>query len=420
MSNRKYYYWVIAAIAFLEMGMYGGAVNNINGLFKNSITGALDISRSTYALALSARSLVAILSSLIMGAFLRRFGYRRAVAISLVLAAGGFALLGFSQNVTMLVVGAILVGMAEGVCAAGGVSRLIGSWFHKHHGLVLGIITAATGLGGSLLTIVLTFLMGAYNWRVAHIFTSCCMLLVGILMILLIRDTPQEMGMKPYGEGHDIRHLKRVHDDHWHGYNFAQLKKKFSFYAFLVLTFLSSLCLYIIFPSVESHFQDIGMSEQDAGQIKSVMLLLLSVGKLLFGFFSDKFGAKAVSMACLFLMVLSMVLFSIVNSVVVGYITVSVYALALPLVGVTIPLLLPALFGYGSGASGIGIALAMVPAANMLGGILADVLCEAFHGYRPIFIACIFAAIAIVIGYTVLFIRTGADRKKIEVREKTA
>lgn len=417
MNNRKHYYWIIAIIAFLEMGMYGGALNNVNGLFKTPITETLDISRSTYALALSARSMVAILSSLVMGAVLRRFGYRKAVVASLALAAGGFALLGFSQNVTMLVFGAILLGSAEGVCAAGGVSRLIGSWFHKHHGLILGIITSATGLCGSLLTIVLTTLMGAYNWRVAHIFTACCMLLVCILMLLLIRDHPREMGLKPYGEGHDIRHLKRTHDDHWHGYNFAQLKKKTSFYVFLVLTFFSSLCLYVVFPSVESYFQDIGMSEQDAGQIKSVMLLLLTVGKLLFGFLSDKFGAKAVSMACLFLMILSMVLFSVVNSVALGYLTVSVYALALPLVGVTIPLLLPALYGYGSGSSGIGIALSMVPAANMLGGILSDILCDAFEGYRPVFIANIFVAAAIVVVYIVLFIFTGADRKRIEKQE---
>ena len=229
MSNRKYFYWVIAVIAFLEMGTYGGAINNINNLFVIPVSDTLEITRGTYSLALSCRSLVAILSNLVMGVFLRHFGYRKSVTVSLVIAAGGFAFLAASQNTTMLVMGAILIGAAEGVCAAGGVARLVGNWFHKHHGLILGVITAATGLGGSVLSIALTALMGAYSWRVSFGFSAACMMVVGLLIVLLVKDRPEDMGLKPYGEGHDIRHKQRTEDDHWHGYSFSQLKKKTSF-----------------------------------------------------------------------------------------------------------------------------------------------------------------------------------------------
>lgn len=419
MSNRKYFYWVIAVIAFLEMGTYGGAINNINNLFVIPVSDTLGITRGTYSLALSCRSLVAILSNLVMGVFLRRFGYRNSVTVSLAIAAGGFALLATSQNVTMLVLGAVLIGAAEGVCAAGGVARLVGNWFHKHHGLILGVITAATGLGGSVLSIALTALMGAYNWRVAFGFSATCILAVGLLIMILVKDRPESMGLVPYGEGHDIRHKKRTVDDHWHGYTFAQLKKKPSFYVFLVLTFLSSLCIYSVFSVIVPHFQDIGMSKETAAQINSVMLIMLSVGKLLFGFCSDKFGTKPVTLVCLALMILSMFFLSVVDSALVGYITVIVYALALPLVGVTLPLLVPSMYGYGSGSSSVGICLAMVPAANMLGGILSNTLFDVIGEYRPIFFVNIFAAAVITIGYIVLFIWTGNDRKKLELLENS-
>lgn len=419
MSNRKYYYWVIAAIAVLEMGIYGGLVNNINALFTIPVSESLNISRGTYSLALSTRSLIAILSNLLMGAFLRRFGYRKSVTISLVLAAIGFALLAICQDVSVLILGAVFVGMAEGVCAAGGVSRLVGSWFHKHHGLILGMVTAATGLGGSVLSILLTALIGSHSWRVAFIVSAACLLLVGVLVILLVRDRPEEKGLKPYGEGHDIRHKQRSADDHWHGYTSKELKKKASFYLFLLITFLSGLCLYMALPVVVPYYQEqsIGMSKETAAEIYGVLMIMLAVGKLLFGYFSDKLGVKPVTLFCLILMVVSMILLYIVRNVYVGYAAAIVLAFALPLVGVTIPLLVPSLFGYGSGSSGVGIGLAMVPAANMLGSTLSNSLFDVLGSYRPIFMVNIFVAAGITATYVILFIWTGRDRKKLEAKE---
>ncbi len=405
-------------MAVLEMGIYGGMVNNINALFVIPVSESLNISRGTYSLALSTRSLVAILSNLVMGVFLQRFGYRKSVTVSLVFAAIGFTLLAICQNVGVLVLGAIFVGMAEGVCAAGGVSRLVGSWFHKHHGLILGMVTAATGLGGSALSILLTALIGTHSWRAAFAFSSVCMLLVGVLVMLLVRDRPADKGLQPYGEGHDIRHKRRTDDDHWHGYSFNALKKKASFYLFLVVTFLSSLCLYMALPVVVPYYQEqsVGMSKETAAEIYGVLMIMLSVGKLLFGYLSDKLGVKTVTLSCLILMIVSMILLASVGSVFSGYAAAIILALALPLVGVTIPLLLPSLFGYGSGSSGIGVGLAMVPAANMLGSTLSNYIYDVIGSYRPIFFVNIFVAAGITVAYIFLFIWTGKDRKKLEAK----
>lgn len=421
MSNRKYYYWIIAAIAVLEMGIYGGLGNNISALFTIPVSESLNISRGTFSLALSTRSLVAILSNLVMGVFLRRFGYRKSVTVSLVFAAIGFALLAVCRDISVLILGAVFMGMAEGVCAAGGVSRLVGSWFHKHHGLILGMVTAATGLGGSALSILLTAIIGAHSWRMAFIFSAACLLLVGVLMILLVRDRPEEKGLKPYGEGHDIRHKRRTDDDHWHGYSTRELKKKASFYLFLLITFLSSLCLYMALPVVVPYYQEqsIGMSKETAAEIYGVLMIVLAAAKLLFGYLSDKLGVKTVTLSCLFLMVASMVLLYIVKGVYVGYAAAIVLAFALPLVGVTIPLLVPSLFGYGSGSSGVGIGLAVVPAANMLGSTLSNSLFDVLGSYRPIFFVNIFVAAGITITYIALFIWIGRDRKKLEKKENS-
>jgi hypothetical protein len=106
-----------------------------------------------------------------------------------------------------------------------------------------------------------------------------------------------------------------------------------------------------------------------------------------------------------------------VKNVYVGYAAAVVLAFALPLVGVTIPLLVPSLFGYGSGSSGVGIALAMIPAANMLGSTLSNSLFDVLGSYRPIFMVNIFVSAGIAAAYIALFIWTGRDRKKLEAKE---
>ena len=418
MKNKSYFYWVIASVAFLEMATYVGFLNNINGLFIIPISTSLGITRGTYSLALSARSMMAVISNLVASSFLRRFGYRKSVAVSLGLAAVGMLVLAFSGHVSMLALGAILIGAAEGVCSGGGVSRLVSSWFHKHHGLILGLVTAASGLGGSVLAIVLTALIGIADWRVAIGVSAGLFIAVDILILLLVRDKPECVGLTPFGEGHDIKNKQRVEHDHWLGFSEREIKRKASFYLLAALTLLSSVCQYMALSVLIPYYQDLGMSSETAAEIYSILMVALSASKLLFGFVSDKTGVKPVTLFCLASLVAAMFLLTRVNGTATGYAAAIVLALALPLTGVTVPLLVPSLFGYRSGGAGIGICLSMISAASMLGGTFSNYLFGVLGSYRPIFMTNFFVSIVLLGLYILLFFWTGRDRRKLEAEQK--
>ena len=69
------------------MGIRGGIGNNLNGLHIIPVTQALDIPRAQFALAGSACSIVAMLSTMFSGALISRYGCRTLMAVFLLVGA---------------------------------------------------------------------------------------------------------------------------------------------------------------------------------------------------------------------------------------------------------------------------------------------------------------------------------------------
>ena len=87
---RKNYYWVIAIVVLIEMFVWGGIANNINGLFVIPVTESLGVSRGRYSLVMSLNAMMSFASTMVSGVLFMRFGYKKLVVGSL--AAAGLAL----------------------------------------------------------------------------------------------------------------------------------------------------------------------------------------------------------------------------------------------------------------------------------------------------------------------------------------
>ena len=79
-------------------------------------TEELQISRGSFALAFSVKSVCAFFSNLLAGNVITNYGCRRTMSIALLVSAGGLALFATSQNVLMLILGATLLGISDGFC----------------------------------------------------------------------------------------------------------------------------------------------------------------------------------------------------------------------------------------------------------------------------------------------------------------
>lgn len=411
------YHWLIAAIALLVMFVCGGIGNSLNGVILIPVTESLEITRGEYSRAMIATSISGVVLNLFSGTLLLKFGYRKLIIGALVVAAGGALLASASQTLPVLCVAGVLNGMYA-LCSGAGNTRLLGSWFHRHYGLITGIVTAMTGLGGSAFSLIFADVVSGYGWRGAYLLTAAAYIIVALLIIFLVRNKPRDIGLKPYGEGYMPKNNKRDSEDHWEGFSFEHLRKRPSFYLMIVATFFSSACAYMALSVVNAHVQDCGLGADFGAKIQSVVMLGLAITKLGTGFLSDKLGVKKTTLIAMAALGVSMLLLAGIKDRSSAYVAAMVYSIGLPICGIIPTLQVPSLFGYRAGVKLVGIVLAMISVASMTAVPLTNTLRDMFGSYSPVFVGTAVATVFVVVLYLVLFAQTDKDRKKFENMQK--
>ena len=408
---KKHYHWLIVALVLLQLTIHGGTNNNLT-LFFLPVSEDFGVSRSAFSLATSLKAVASVLGTFLSGAVLLRHGYRKSVFAFLLVGITGFCILFASNNLFLYCLGLIVFGLADGVCINAGPPRVINSWFHRHQGAVLGTVTAATGLGGSLMCLILSGIIETSGWKNAYLTAAILLGIVALLILILVRDRPEDKGLKPFGEGQRVI-KKKEGDDHWIGYTFQEMVKSPEFYLMIVFTFISCFFSGGMLAIVIPHLQDVGLSATQAASMQSTMMLVLAGVKFACGFFSDKVGAKWVTLFCLACTAIGAVLFPFAGSTSVALITVIIFSASLPLTSVMVPLLSSALFGYQSQATCLSIFMGIISLAGIVSGPTANLIFDKMGSYDPFFWICAVGSAALMVLYPVMYRLAAKDKARI-------
>lgn len=408
---KKHYHWVIVALVLLQQAVSGGFVNALS-LFTIPVSESLEISRGLYSLTATARSTFGFLATLVSGGLLLRFGYRKAVVASLAVAAAALGILSTADSFAVCLLGFAVFGFSDAVCILVGPARIVNGWFHRHQGAVFGAVTACTGLGGSVMNLLLSGVIETSGWNSAFALSAVMMAVLGVLLLLLLRNHPRDMGLRPYGEG-EAYIKKQEHEDHWIGYTRRQMLRSPAFYLMILGTFLSCLFSYSMFIVIVPHLCDQGLSAQSAATMQSILMLALAAVKVACGFLSDAIGAKKVVLICLLATTADLVLLSFVNAPAAALPVVVLCAISLPLTSMIVPLLSKALFGYQDQAFCLGIFMGMISVANMVSGVIVNSVFDLTGSYIPAFQFGALGSVAIIGLYLLIYRLTARDRKKI-------
>ena len=409
----KHYHWIVFLAVFLEFTIAIGLANNLYGLFLIPVTEGLGISRSTFSLAPSIKYLLAFCSNLIFGVLYHRYGYRRVATMALICVTLAYIGYGTAQNVLPFYLGAVVIGLVEPFYATAATSRIINDWFHRHQGTILGVVLAASGLGGSLFSVILTGIMQHSSWRTAMLLSAGLFLLSAVMVGFLVPDLPKKIGLQPLGDEQDRqaerkKHTKNVQE--WVGVPLKQLRSRPHFYLMLLGTFLISFITYGMYTVIPAHVEDQGMSQSVAALIQSAMFLLLAGAKVLEGAFSDKFGAKRVMLICLVCNVISMVVLAFIRTPWMSILGVTIFALPFAIPSIMLPVLTAEMFGRHDYGTIIGLQLAMVSLSGVVAGPAVNISYDILGTYTPAFL--FMAALGVVTMAVYLFAFHGAEREK--------
>ncbi len=406
----QHYHWVVAGIVFLMVFAYGGAGNNLSSLHIAPVSEYLGISRAEFTMFGSPRTFITMISTFFSGFLISRFGIRLSSGLGMMAGTAGYLILAQVKNSLMLTAGNALLGISAGLCSTSAAVYIARVWFHRHSGTVLGLITAASGIGAGIMCVIQTAAMEAFNFRASYLACAIALGLGGVLVLLFVRNKPQDMGLLPLGHGETGTGRRSTNREVGHaGYTMKELWKRPSYYLMLLCAALSGISCYMAFTVIHPFVVDCGYSAAEASAIQSMMMLVLTVVKILTGYLNDHIGGRKVFMICLFTAVVSMALLGVTQNYLLIGAAVVLYTCALPLTTLATPLLATDLFGYRAQAQYTGILLSLISVTSFLGEFLTNWIYDLRGSYSFSFFIGSATAVAALL---ILFILNHLEKKK--------
>ena len=202
MTNRPIFYgwWVVAAFSvstFISTG-----IRHAVGPFLKPIVADLGLDRASFSAVIALSLLLYGVFMPLAGMMLDRFSVRVVTAAGSVLLIASLILTAFVRNFWefALVYGVLVpIGLAGTgpVIASGVVAR----WFSKRRGTALSVLGSASMTGMSLLVPAVTWLILTTGWRMTYVWISGLIVLIVLpLCLLVLRDSPESMGLTADGE----------------------------------------------------------------------------------------------------------------------------------------------------------------------------------------------------------------------------
>ncbi|WP_093423002.1 MFS transporter [Saccharopolyspora flava] len=190
-------WWVAAVTALIIIG--AGACATTAGLLVTPLHHEFGWSHGTISAAASVNLVLYGLTAPFGAAAMDRFGLRRTVTAALLLIACGAALTTWMTAAWQFVLGwGVLVGTGCGALATTFAALVADRWFAARRGLVSGVLTAATVFGQFALLPVFALLTD-FDRRAATGALVGIALLVAPLAWAVLRDSPADVGLLPYG-----------------------------------------------------------------------------------------------------------------------------------------------------------------------------------------------------------------------------
>jgi sugar phosphate permease len=196
---RVHYAWVVAAVTFVVLIVTSG-IRATPGVLMVPLEGEFGWSRTTISAAIAINIALYGLIGPFAASVMDRWGLRRVVLAALALMASSVALstqMRTSWQLTLL--WGVLVGTGTGVTALVLAAVIASRWFDERRGLVMGLLSAANATGQLVFLPVLARLVTQSGWRAAVLAVAGAAAVVFVIVLVLMRDRPSDVGLEPYG-----------------------------------------------------------------------------------------------------------------------------------------------------------------------------------------------------------------------------
>ena len=199
-QRRIHYGWIVAAVTFVVL-LSSAGVRATPSILIVPLEREFGWTRATISLAISINLILYGLMGPFAATLMQRLGVRTTVLLSAATLVTGVALTPLVRAPWQLVLlWGVVVGIGTGMTALVLGATVVNRWFTERRGLVMGVLTASTATGQLIFLPLLAAVVQRYGWRAATLLVAGAVSLVIPLVLLFMRERPEEVGLTRYGE----------------------------------------------------------------------------------------------------------------------------------------------------------------------------------------------------------------------------
>ena len=246
------------------------------------------------------------LTGLLTGYLQDRFGPRIVIPLGAIILA--LALVSTSRSNSLwhfYVAYGVFAGASVSLLGFTSHSAFLPSWFERKRGLAVGIAMSGIGFGMLVIVPMVEKSIASFGWRTTYLFLAGVVaLIVGPLNAVLSRRRPEDLNLRPDGDhaGQAAGRsrpfmIMQIVDSDWANRDWTiQKALRTGRFWLLVATFF---CLSYAYQGTLLHsisaMVEAGLTRDTAAFYFGILGIAGSVGKIFFGYLSDRFGRERVN-----------------------------------------------------------------------------------------------------------------------------
>jgi MFS family permease len=237
------------------------------------------------SLAVTIVSYMIVLVSPLQGVLVDRFGPRRVVLTSIPLFALGLAGFYFQQNnlFAYYALWALIPILSIGLWPLGYLTA-VSRWFDRRLGLALGCANAGIGVGSTIVPLIITALIAAYDWRTAFLGLAACVLFISWPTVYFCLREPSKTD----------QFAKQRAAQKAFGVPFSEARRQPAFFVLLAAFFLLGLTATSLVTQQVPLLIEAGWTQTNAAYVASTFGFALLFARVLVGFVIDHIFAPLV------------------------------------------------------------------------------------------------------------------------------
>ena len=313
-----YFGWRMIAVGSMLRILGGGLYFYGFSVFFLPLSDDLNLSRASTSLVFSLARAQGAFEGPIAGYFMDRYGPRPLMIMALTMTAIGHMLLSRVNSYIMLLfvyMGVVSLSFQAGFMDAP--MLIANTWFIRKRTMAMALISGSIGIGGFIFTPILSTAVHAFGWRHAAFACGIAFLVIGMPLALLVRRSPESIGLLPDGDSAAADRSEQVQDGHANpevNFTLAEALRTSAFWFIVSATAIR----VVILSAVNVHYIALmvwkGVSEQRAAYFLAAQAFMSLPSHLLFGWIGDRVHKPKLMASCMLLALTSMLVLAQVQS----------------------------------------------------------------------------------------------------------